>query len=142
MSLYINSKNTAIKNNPLYVIMIYSYTMYMYNTSTRYHGVITPLKLQMTHFFIILPVITLKKIRLYDKNNENMTKYSDVIGRKYMYMYFAHLLELLLFFFGNCDLNWDIYYLHCKCLQKTWRTGARLVGFVINEKKDIHYSII
>lgn len=28
-----------------------------------------------------------------------MIKYSDVIGRKYMYMYFAHLLELL--FFGG-----------------------------------------
>lgn len=72
-----------------------------------------------------------------------MIKYSDVIGRKYMYMYFAHLLELLLFFFLEIVTLIEIY-IFCivKAYSKTWRTGARLVGFVINEKKDIHYSII
>lgn len=38
-----------------------------------------------------------------------MTKYSDVIGRKYMYMYFAHLLELLLFFFSEIVTLIEIY---------------------------------
>lgn len=71
-----------------------------------------------------------------------MIKYSDVIGRKYMYMYFAHLLELLFFFFEIVTLI-EIYIICIvKAYSKTWRTGARLVGFVINEKKDIYYSII
>lgn len=66
-----------------------------------------------------------------------MIKYSDVIGRKYMYMYFAHLLELLFFFFEIVTLI-EIYIICIvKAYSKTWRTGARLVGFVINEKKDI-----
>lgn len=72
-----------------------------------------------------------------------MIKYSDVIGCKYMYMYFVYLFELLLFFFLEIVILIEIYIICIvKVYSKIWRIGVCLVGFVINEKKDIYYFII
>lgn len=68
-----------------------------------------------------------------------MIKYSDVIGCKYMYMYFVYLFELLFFgVFFKIVILIEIYIICIvKVYSKIWRIGVCLVGFVINEKKDI-----
>lgn len=79
------------KNNQFYDMIIYLYTCIIL-TSTRCHGVVTPFKLQMTNF--------LKTSCYHFKNKLDFRnrKQHTVQERDWatVFMYFAHLFELVL----------------------------------------------
>lgn len=136
VSLLIFVKIHSSKNNQFYDLIINLYTCIVL-TSTRRHGVFTLFKLQMTNFFIKLPVITseinwllISKTTystktwladsLYVLSTSVWTGFFLICISGYLPVVYECNLNVCYnwwFFFNlNCDLEWNRYYLHCKGL--------------------------